>query len=80
MIAAICLDELPIGEEFLEVHTDLLPALGSGVTPENGTAIRHERIEVVGHRNLPQKTLPDVSLASPIVLATARAIDAGIVD
>jgi hypothetical protein len=52
MIAAICLDELPIGEEFLEVHADLLPALGSGVTPENGTAIRHERIEVVGHRSL----------------------------
>jgi hypothetical protein len=49
MIAAIGLDEVPIGEELLEVDADVLPALGSGVALENGAAIRHERIEIVGH-------------------------------
>jgi hypothetical protein len=80
MIAAIGLDELPIGEEFLEVYADLLAALGSRVAPENGTAIRHERIEVVGHGCLLAEDLLDVASASPIALATARAIDARIVD
>ena len=49
VIAAIGLDELPIGEELLEVDADLLPALGPGVALENGAAVRHERIEVVRH-------------------------------
>ena len=43
MIAAIGLDEVPIGEELLEVDADVLPALGSGIALENGAAIRHER-------------------------------------
>ena len=52
VVAAIFLDELPIGEEPLEAEADFLPALGSGIALESGAAVRHELIEVVGHRCL----------------------------
>src|SRR5262249_6904869 len=53
LLAAIGLDEGLVREQLLELQANLFPALGAAVAGENGAAIRHELIEVVGHCCLP---------------------------
>src|SRR5215467_1301029 len=71
LFAAISLDEVAVREQLLELQANLFAALGSAIAGENGAAIRHELIEVVGHCCLLRTTR---GLASLIVLANARAM------
>src|SRR5262249_37901121 len=60
-----------IREQLLELQANLFPALGPAVAGENGAAIRHELIEVVGHCCLLRTR---GCLASLIAPANARAM------
>src|SRR5262245_14505503 len=71
LLAAIGLDEGLIREQLLELQANLFPALGPAVAGENGAAIRHELIEVVGHCCLLRTR---GCLASLIAPANARAM------
>src|SRR5215831_16524671 len=71
LLPAIGFDEVAVAEELLELQTHLLAAVASAIALENGAAIRHELIEVVGHGCLPGHV---VALASRIGPASARAI------
>src|SRR5262249_5534447 len=53
LLAAIGLDEVAVREQLLEFQANLFAALGAAIAGENGPAIRHELIEVVGHCCLP---------------------------
>src|SRR5215471_3447098 len=53
LLAAIGLDEVAVREQLLEFQANLFAALGAAIAGENGAAIRHELIEVIGHRCLP---------------------------
>src|SRR5262249_36338270 len=68
---AIAFDEVAIREQLLEFEANLFPALGAAVAGENGTAIRHELIEVVEHCCLLRTR---DCLASLIAPASARAM------
>src|SRR6516162_307923 len=71
LLAAIAFDEVAIREQLLEFKANLFPALGAAVAGENGAAIRHELIEVVGHCCLLRTR---DRLASLIAPASARAM------
>src|SRR5262249_6970698 len=70
LFAAIGLDEVAVREQLLELQANLFASLGSAIAGENGAAIRHELIEVVGHCCLLRTTR---GLASLIAPASARA-------
>src|SRR5215831_4278710 len=53
LLAAIGLDEVAVREQLLEFQANLFAALGAAIAGENGAAIRHKLIEVVGHCCLP---------------------------